>query len=223
MSSLLCVVFLFCFSLVARPGGYSPVAVHGPPTALALRVSERDLYARRLQQLQLPCSRRGGSGAVAHQFSCPVVCGYSWTRDWTCVPWIGRWTSNHWTTWEAPERAILAGYILRENSLGATEGSQGLLRSCPTVLVLGTVASEFEIPLVSVTIWEALDQLQEKLSLAPILNSILPLPWICISIVFASGSMIAVFPTFLFWIFFQYQNYKKEHWIYLITIEPLNV
>ena len=26
----------------------------------------------------------------------------SWTRDWTCVPWISRWILNYWTTREVP-------------------------------------------------------------------------------------------------------------------------
>ena len=61
------------------------------------------------------------------------------------------------------------------------------------LLVLGPMASEFEIPLASVALWEELEQLQEKLSLAAILNSVLPLPWICISILFA-------FYLIIFWV-----------------------
>ena len=29
--------------------------------------------------------------------------GSSWSRDWTCIPCIGRWILNHWTTREARE------------------------------------------------------------------------------------------------------------------------
>ena len=31
----------------------------------------------------------------------PKHTGSSWTRGWTCVPRIGRWILNHWTTREA--------------------------------------------------------------------------------------------------------------------------
>ena len=39
-----------------------------------------------------------GSVVVAHGLSCPMACGVFWTRDRACVPCIGRWILNHWTT-----------------------------------------------------------------------------------------------------------------------------
>ena len=42
-----------------------------------------------------------GSFALRHVES-------SWTRDWTHVPCISRWTLNHWTTKEVPSISILS-------------------------------------------------------------------------------------------------------------------
>ena len=45
---------------------------------------------------------------VARGLSYPIVCGdvSSPTRDRTCVPCIGRWVLNHWTTREEPENVF---------------------------------------------------------------------------------------------------------------------
>ena len=42
-------------------------------------------------------SRHAGSVGVAYRLVSPQHVGFSWTRDWTRVPCIGRHTPNHWT------------------------------------------------------------------------------------------------------------------------------
>ena len=43
---------------------------------------------------------RQGSVILVHWLSCPVACGMfpKQTRDLICVPCIGRWICDHWTT-----------------------------------------------------------------------------------------------------------------------------
>ena len=113
------------------------------------------------------------------------LCSLNWQVDFQLLDHLGSPLESY-SCWLYPEGKFFRSHWRKSGSS----------KKLSYILVLGPVASEFEIPLVSVALWEALDQLQEKLSVAPILNSILPLPWICISILFASGSMIAVFPIF---------------------------
>ena len=53
------------------------------------------------------CCRAQALGAQAQQLClsglvAPWHVGSSWTRDSTCVPFIGRWILYHWTTREVP-------------------------------------------------------------------------------------------------------------------------
>ena len=45
---------------------------------------------------------RSGSAVGALGLSCPQHVGSSQTRERTCVPCIGKWILNHWTTRERP-------------------------------------------------------------------------------------------------------------------------
>ena len=54
---------------------------------------------------------------AAHRLSCPATCGISVphpTRNQTCVPCIGRWILNHWTTREVPYCPIFKWQTLRD-------------------------------------------------------------------------------------------------------------
>ena len=52
-------------------------------------------------------SRAWASVVAARGLSCSVACGSSLTRDWTCVPCIGRQILNHWTTRDVPISVLL--------------------------------------------------------------------------------------------------------------------
>ena len=73
--------FRLCRVLVAACR-LSPAAVCG------LLVSVASLVAHGLKR------------ALACSFSCSVACGFSWSRDQTHIPGIGRWMLNLWTTRE---------------------------------------------------------------------------------------------------------------------------
>ena len=77
------------FSLAVESGGYSLFGV------LASSVIECRLYGTQAQRL---CHR--GLTALWHVES-------SWIRDPICVPCIGRWILNHWTTREALQFSII--------------------------------------------------------------------------------------------------------------------
>ena len=77
-------------SLVEVSGGCGLVVVHGLLIAVASVVWHTGSSAHGLQELR-------HAGLVA-----PWCVGFSWTRDHTRVPCIGRWTLNHWITSEVP-------------------------------------------------------------------------------------------------------------------------
>ena len=95
------VCFWLCLVLIAVPrlsiavasGGYSQVAVCRLLVVASL-VAEHRLYAHGLQLLW-----HVGLVALWHVWS-------SWTRNRTCIPFIGRQTLNHWTT-----REVLSSFI----------------------------------------------------------------------------------------------------------------
>ena len=76
-------------SLVAESEGYSQAAV---PSL----VVEHGLKSTQASVVVWPL------GLVALQHV-----GFSWSRDQTSVPSIGRWILNHWTTREVPKKLIL--------------------------------------------------------------------------------------------------------------------
>ena len=41
------------------------------------------------------------------RLSCSFACGIFWTRDRTCVPFIGTQVLNHWTVRKVPSQALL--------------------------------------------------------------------------------------------------------------------
>ena len=41
----------------------------------------------------------------------PWPVGSSWARDRTCVPSVGRWILNHWTTRKAPADRCFGGVV----------------------------------------------------------------------------------------------------------------
>ena len=66
------------------------------------------------------------SGVVAHGLIALRHVGSSPNRDGTCVPCIGRWILNHWTT----RKSIHLQYMCLSKSAAA---AAKLLQSCPTL------------------------------------------------------------------------------------------
>ena len=69
----------------------------------------------------------------------PWRVGSSWTKNQTCVPCIGRWILNHWTTREVPAFNILNRNVYKAFHVGCcpwldfqkAESWQGRLTHCP--------------------------------------------------------------------------------------------
>ena len=84
-------------SLVAKSGGYSLSWCPGFPLQLFLLLRSMAPRAHGLQELWCVGSVVVCTGLVASRHV-----GSFRTRDWTCVPCIGRWILNHWKTREVP-------------------------------------------------------------------------------------------------------------------------
>ena len=82
-------------SLVAKSGGYS--LCPGFPLQWFLLLRSMAPRAHGLQELWCVGSVVVCTGLVASRHV-----GTFRTRDWTCVPCIGRWILNHWKTREVP-------------------------------------------------------------------------------------------------------------------------
>ena len=65
-------------------------------------------WAMWVQYLGLPGSRAQAQWLWHTGLVPPWPVGSSWTRDWTCVPCIGRWILYHWATREALPQTLRA-------------------------------------------------------------------------------------------------------------------
>ena len=107
----LCRVFIAAqgLSLVTMCGGYSSSWCTDLLQWLLL-LQSTDSRAHELQLLQhegsvIPAHGPSSMGSVVVAQGLSCGCGMwdsSWTRDWTCVPCIGRQIPNLWITREAP-------------------------------------------------------------------------------------------------------------------------
>ena len=77
-----------------------------------------------------------GSEFVLHQLVAPRHVESSWTRDWTCVPCIGRWILNHWT----PQQSLMV--LLKSHSHVLQDALPSLSTAEAMKLSPGEVASQ---------------------------------------------------------------------------------
>ena len=83
--------------LVEASGGYSSLPCAGFSLRWLLLLRSMALGATGFSSCGSRAQELWRTGLVA-----PQHVGSSWTRDWTCVPCIGRWILNHCATREAP-------------------------------------------------------------------------------------------------------------------------
>ena len=87
-------------SLVATSRGYSPAVVHGLLNAVA---SLRSTWASVVPASGLHST---GSVVVAHELSCPAVCGIFPDQGLNVHPWHWQEDFNHWTIREIPTYSL---------------------------------------------------------------------------------------------------------------------